>query len=95
MTMIDWESPVLKALIQAKADMLNMAQTRKRSQFVKWLRGEKEDDVEGMLGRIHVNLNNAIDAFTGSKNNLFCGPSIMLVSAEEIKKQLMEKHHGG
>ena len=92
---VDWNSPVIQRLIEAKADLLNRPQHIRKSAIVRFLKGEDEPDVESFLATLHSRVNAAIDAFTETQNKLFNGPSIGIITPEEIKKQLMEKHHGG
>lgn len=91
---MSWDGPVMQALLNMKADLLNIPENIGKKSFLAFLRGEDAPDVESFLRRLHADVNAAIDAASGQKNYLFNG-SVRRVTADEIRKQLMEKSHGG
>ena len=91
---MSWDGPVMDALLRMKSDLLNIPENIGKKSFLAFLRGEDAPDVESFLRRLHADVNSAIDAATGQNNYLFNG-SVRRVTADEIRKQLMEKSHGG
>lgn len=91
---VDWEGKTMTALLDLKADLLNLPQYRRRNRIVAFFFGENEPDIEAMFDRFHTKVNRALLACAEKDEKgikLFNGPSIGVITAEEIKKQLKEK----
>ena len=92
---MDWDRKELRWALEMKADLLNMQHLVPQNKFLAYLRGDNEPSIDNVFQRLHSNLNAIIDAMTNQRNELFNGPAVRRITADEIKKQLKEKNHGG